>query len=327
MGWGDIRRELGRARAAWDSVAVHAAAAVGAAQLPAVGMIWYVDVTTGDDYGGGTIAIGLACLFVLAPLYLPFLGLLHACVQTLPAALLARLTVRRVRGPEWMWHLAWAAALGVLWAGATAVLWGWPFAATAAVLAALGVLPVLGVAYFRRGSRSRARAWGCSGTWIVSAGVSFVLFMVVFGGAVVATETGLVEEYEPPLLSDAQLTGVWRGQDGAVLRLHAGGRAELTELPMVSETDDWLADPVYTVCEGTGTWEPLRRDGDGDGDGTGGGSVGVEEDVDRDGVGLRVDGGCGQPTLWTIGGTERDPELFVLFGDPDAGDLRILTRD
>ncbi|MCX5333335.1 hypothetical protein [Streptomyces sp. NBC_00140] len=313
MGWGDIRRELGRARRAGDTVAVNAAAAVGAAQLPAAVLIAYVDVSTGDDYGGSGAAFGLVCLLLLAPLWLPFVGLLHACVQTLPAAVLARLTVRRVHGPEWAWHLAWAAVLGVVWAGAVALPSGLPFAATAAVFVALGILPVLGVTYFRRSGRSRERAWGCAGTWILSASVSFVLFMVVFGGAVLATETGIVKEYEPPKLSAGQLAGVWRGEDGAVLRLHAGGRAELTALPTVSENDDWFADPPYTVCEGTGAWEPVRGD--------------EGEDADRDGVGLRVDGGCGSPTLWTIGGTEREPELFVLFGDPDAGDLRILTRD
>ncbi|MFF1293294.1 MULTISPECIES: hypothetical protein [unclassified Streptomyces] len=313
MGWGDIRRELGRARRAGDSVAVNAAAAVGAAQLPAALLIGYVGITTGDDYGGSGAAYGLVCLFLLGPLWMPFLGLLHACAQTLPAAVLARATVRRVRGPEWAWHLAWTAVLGVVWAGAVAVPSGLPFAATAAAFVALGILPVLGVAYFRRGGRSRERAWGCAGTWILSAGVSFVLFMVVFGGAVLATETGIVEEYEPPKLSAGQLAGVWRGEDGSVLRLHPGGRAELTALPTVSEHDDWSADPPYTVCEGTGAWEPVRADKD--------------DDADRDGVGLRVDGGCGAPTLWTIGGTEREPELFVLFGDPDAGALRILTRD
>jgi hypothetical protein len=313
MGWGDIRRELGRARRAGDPVAVNAAAAVGAAQLPTALLIGYVGITTGDDYGGSGAEYGLVCLFLLGPLWMPFLGLLHACAQTLPAAVLARATVRRVRGPEWAWHLAWAAVLGVVWAGAFALPAGLPFAATAAAFVALGILPVLGVAYFRRSGRSRERAWGCAGTWILSAGVSFVLFMVVFGGAVLATETGIVEEYEPPKLSAGQLAGVWRGEDGSVLRLHPGGRAELTALPTVSEHDDWFADPPYTVCEGTGAWEAVRADKD--------------DDADRDGVGLRVDGGCGAPTLWTIGGTEREPELFVLFGDPDAGALRILTRD
>ncbi|SDM72180.1 hypothetical protein SAMN04487981_102375 [Streptomyces sp. cf386] len=120
------------------------------------------------------------------------------------------------------------------------------------------------------------------------------------------TATGVVKDYEPPRLTADELTGVWRGEDGAVLRLHPGGRAELTDLPTESESGDWLAEPPFAVCEGTGTWL-LDREG-------------------RDGVVVRLDGGCGRQTRWTIGGTERDPELFVLFGDPDAGDLRILKR-
>jgi hypothetical protein len=73
------------------------------------------------------------------------------------------------------------------------------------------------------------------------------------------------------------------------------------------------------VCDGTGTWS-LDMEG--------------REELwsgqgaeDRDGVVVRLDGGCGEQTYWTIGGTEREPELFVLFGDPDAGDLRILKQD
>jgi hypothetical protein len=67
----------------------------------------------------------------------------------------------------------------------------------------------------------------------------------------------------------------------------------------------------FTVCHGTGTWSPGRD--------------GPLHSPDRDGVLVRPGGDCGQETYWTIGGSERDPELFVLFGDPDSGDLRILT--
>ncbi|CAM5299170.1 hypothetical protein STENM327S_05630 [Streptomyces tendae] len=41
---------------------------------------------------------------------------------------------------------------------------------------------------------------------------------------------------------------------------------------------------------------------------------------------MRLDGDCGEATHWRIGGSEQAPELFALFGDPDAGDLLILTR-
>ncbi|MFD6194824.1 MULTISPECIES: hypothetical protein [unclassified Streptomyces] len=41
---------------------------------------------------------------------------------------------------------------------------------------------------------------------------------------------------------------------------------------------------------------------------------------------VRLDGDCGEETRWTISGSGQAPELFALFGDPDAGDLLILTR-
>ncbi|WP_340378088.1 hypothetical protein U5640_25655 [Streptomyces sp. SS7] len=49
-------------------------------------------------------------------------------------------------------------------------------------------------------------------------------------GGLPASVTGLVEEYEPPRLSAAEVTGVWRGADGAELRLRPGGGAELAAL-------------------------------------------------------------------------------------------------
>lgn len=50
------------------------------------------------------------------------------------------------------------------------------------------------------------------------------------------------------------------------------------------------------------------------------------DDTGRDGVLLRLDGDCGEDTHWSVSGTEDAPELFVLFGDPDAGELWILER-
>ncbi|MDF3145586.1 hypothetical protein [Streptomyces sp. T21Q-yed] len=287
---------------------LNTAAAIAAAQLPAAWLLWWVvEVTGSDDYGigyGG--AFGLVCLFLFVPLILPVLGLLHAAAHIGPAGVLARLAAGRLRGPRWAWHLLCATAVGAVWAVLTAVLWGWPFLRTAAALAALGVLPVLGLAYGRGRARATGRVWGAWGVWLRSALLSAALFMLVIVVAVPATVTGLIEEYEPPKLSAERLAGVWRGEDGAVLRLHTGGRAEVSKLPAQAESGDWYPDPI-DVCDGTGNWSPGEHSG-------------------RDGVLVRLDGGCGRDTYWTIGGTEQEPELFVLFGDPDAGDLRILKR-
>lgn len=306
----------------WGNARLNEAAAVCAVQLPAIGLIWWIGVLLGDDYAyagayGFLSVFVLACLLVVAPLILPVLGLAHAMAQIVPAEALARLVVRRARGPLWAWHVLCAAGLGVVWAGLAGLLWDWPFTVTAPLLAAVGVLPVLCLGWLRRRTR------GFWGVWLPSLFASVGLFLLVFLGGVLATTTGIVEEYEPPALSAEQLTGVWRGDEGAVLSLGTDGRAELTDLPTESGPADRSAEPPFAVCDGTGTWllddkgahDPYAHDPYGDGP------------EGRAGVVVRLDGGCGQETYWRIGGTESEPELFVPFGDPDAPDLRILTQD
>jgi hypothetical protein len=301
----------------WGNARLNEAAAVCAAQLPAIGLIWWIGNLLGDDYAyagafGFLSLLVLACLLVVAPLILPVLGLAHAMAQIVPAEALARLVVRRARGPLWAWHLLCAAGLGVVWAGLAGLLWDWPFTVTAPLLAALGVLPVLGLGWLRRRTR------GFWGVWLPSLFASVGLFLLVFLGGVLATTTGIVEEYEPPALSAEQLTGVWRGEEGAVLSLGTGGRAELTGLPTESGSADRTAERPFAVCDGTGTWlldDKGAHDPYGDGPDR------------RAGVVVRLDGGCGHETYWRIGGSEAAPELFVPFGDPDASAVRILTRD
>jgi hypothetical protein len=304
------------------------AAAVAAAQLPAVCLLWWVYATRGDDYGSSyASAFGLLCLFVLAPVILPVLGLLHAALHIAPAHALARLGaarlgsarlgvtrlgVVRLRGPEWAWHLLCAALVAVAWAAVAAVLWDWPFVVTGAVLAGLGVLPVLGLAHIRRRATITGRVWGTWTLWLLSALASVGLFALAFVGALMATVGGLIDEYEPPKLSAAQLAGEWHGDEGAVLRLRPDGRAEATKLPSQPENYDGLSGPAYIRCDGTGSWD-LR-------------SEYAQTDTDRDGVLVHLRDDCGDDTYWTVGGTDTDPELFVLFGDPDAGELRILER-
>ncbi|GGV76857.1 hypothetical protein GCM10010294_43540 [Streptomyces griseoloalbus] len=291
---------------------LHTAAALGAGQLPAAGLLWWIIADSGtDDYGAGYGgAFGLLCVLLFAPLVLPCLGLLHAVLHPLPALALARRAARHVRGPEWARHLGGVVLLGTAWAAPVTLLWGGSFPATALALSLLGVLPVLGIASGRGRTRRTGRAWGTWGIWLGAAPVSAALFVAAFLGALLASFTGVLAEYEPPKLSAGQLAGVWRGDDGAVLRLLPGGRAESTALPARGAFDDAPDAEDFVVCEGSGTWSPDTPDRAGE----------------RDGVLLSLDGDCGRETVWTIGGTADDPELFVLFGDPDAGDLRVLTR-
>ncbi|WAZ22411.1 hypothetical protein STRCI_003663 [Streptomyces cinnabarinus] len=302
MGWGNGQKDRGNNR----SRELYAAAAVAAGQLPPVWLAWWIADTSGDTYGRGFNSLGMACVLILAPLVLPVLGLVQAMAQPLPAGLLADFAAARARGPRWAWHVTCAVLLGVAWAAPATLLWGWSFLGTALLFGAVGVLPALAMTYVRRRPR-----WGFWGVWCRSGLASFVVFVLVGIGGAAATAAGLLKGYEPPVLSAGQLTGVWRGAEGAVLRLHPGGRAEFTDLPSEISSEKWSDGRYFAVCDGTGSWSLRRENSEG-------------WDTDRDGVELSLDGGCGQRTYWSIGGTERDPELFVLFGDPDAGDLWIL---
>ncbi|MDO0914033.1 hypothetical protein QQM39_25340 [Streptomyces sp. DT2A-34] len=257
-------------------VDLNAAAAVCAAQFPAIGLIWLIGTQLSrDDYGGPysfLSYLALALLLAVTPVLMPFAGLAHAVAHIGPADLLARLAARHVRGPVWAWHLVCTGALGVVWAALAALLWGWSFTSTAALLAALGVLPVFGLAYLRGRARRTGRPQGFWAVWLPSLFASVTLFLLVLVGGVLGTVTRLLG-YEPPALSAGRLAGDWRGADGAVLRLDSGGKAELTKLPTESESGDWYTDPI-DVCDGTGSWSPGEQGG-------------------RDAVLVRLDGGCG----------------------------------
>ncbi|MGW0999365.1 hypothetical protein ACWD5V_40090 [Streptomyces sp. NPDC002523] len=310
MGWGEVRGTRRSAGPTWAREDLSAAAAFGAAQLPAAGLLaWILVNTAQDDYRAGIGgALGAVCVVVFGVPMLPVLGVLTAFVLTLPAVVLARLAARRLRGPGWLWHVVAPIVPALFWGAPAALLFGWSPIATTSALAVFGLLPTLWVGLARRLAWRPARMWWC----VLPA--SLVLLPLAFGGGALATVTGLVREYEPPKLTPAQLAGVWRGDSGAELRLRPDGGARAVKLPGEPPFDDDTHDhghfQDYVVCAGSGTWRPDADTGD----------------TDRDGVLLTLDGDCGEDTRWTIGGSADDPELFVLFGDPDAGSLRILKR-
>ncbi|MFD5075621.1 hypothetical protein [Streptomyces sp. NPDC058371] len=321
MGWADKvrrRRREGLNRADSD---VNGAAAVWAAQLPVFLAIYVVSTFDDNPYGSGYGgAFGLMCVLVFAPPVLAVGGVLHAVTHAMPAAVLARLVVRRAGGPEWAWHLVFVLVLGAGWAAAGVVLVHWSFTGAATLIVGAGVLPALGIAHVRRRARLTGTAMRGRSIWLRSALGAVCLGVLVLVTGSVAVATGLIDAYEPPRLSADRLAGVWNGDDGAELRLRPGGRAELTAVPAQPESEyDGTRD--FLLCDGTGSWL-LDRDGDredaGDGDREGDAEV-------PDGVAVRL-GGCGDETFWTIGGTADRPELYVRFGDPDDGDLRVLTQ-
>ncbi|MQY38005.1 hypothetical protein SRB17_60130 [Streptomyces sp. RB17] len=306
MGWGKKQERLGDAGASRSSGDLNAAAALSAAQLPAVAALVWVQSFSRDDYGvgigGAPAAVGFLCMLLFAPLILPFLGLVQAAVLTLPSVCLAR----GLPGPGPLRHLLAPLVPAACWGLLTALLWHWPLTTTVPVLTALGLLPTLGVPYVRR------RAWRWWGPWWRAAIGSAVLFVLALGGGIAASVTGLIPQYEPPELTPAQLVGVWRGDHGAELRLGSDGRATARRLPTEPADSDWAAPDYedFVVCAGSGTWEP---DAD-------------PPDAGRPGIVLHLGTDCGLDTRWSFSGTEADPKLFVLFGDPDAGTLRTLDR-
>ncbi|MCX5283968.1 hypothetical protein [Streptomyces sp. NBC_00198] len=322
MGWAESGAPA-RARPRWDGTEVNLAAAVCAAQAAAVTAVFWVGTFDDDDHGagsgGGLAAVGLLCVLVFGPALLAALGALHAAAVTMPAASAARLAARRTPVPEVAWQLASALSLGALWAVLAVALGGLsPSGAPALLLAASGVLPSLAVAHVRRRERRTGRPPGDRRVWLRAALAALGACVLIAGAGAVGLATGLIREYEPPRLGADRLTGVWRGDHGAVLRLDPGGRAQLTEVPAQPEFGD-VATREFTRCDGPGHWS-LDTGGRYDPYADGGTSG------QRAGVVVRV-ADCGHDTYWTIGGTADRPELFVLFGDPDSGDLRILRRD
>ncbi|MFE2299577.1 hypothetical protein ACFXAW_15405 [Streptomyces sp. NPDC059445] len=306
-------------RSAWTGAEVNLAAAVCAAQFAVAAAVWWVGTFDDDDHGaglgGGLAAVGLLCVMVFGPPLLAALGLLHTVTFTMPAATLARLARRRAPGPEGAWHLGFVLLLGAFWTALAVLLGLRPTSTEALLLTVSGVPPVLAAA----GARRRERAGGRTPdrVWFRSALAALGACVLVVAAGTVGLATGLIHEYEPPKLGADRLTGVWRGDHGAVLRLRAGGRAELSSVPAQPEFGD-VTTKEFTRCDGAGTWfldTAGRYDPYADG----------PDSERRDGVVVRV-GDCGHDTYWTIGGTEAHPELFVLFGDPDAGDLRILRQ-
>ncbi|MEV0317066.1 hypothetical protein ACIBKX_31450 [Streptomyces sp. NPDC050658] len=297
MKWGDVRES-------WDRASVTAAAAASAGQLPVAAVTAFVlsldDDSYGTGYGG---AFGLACIALFLPLLLPLLGLIHACVQPLVGLSLGHAAARGVRrGPEWAWMLGAQLVPGAGW-GLFSLAVGGPFVEVALWAAVSGVLPSLAVAYWR-GRVARTRGGQLAPVrmrriWVRSGLASAALCVALLGAAFLGTVTGLIKEYEPPRLSAGQLAGEWRDEDDGevVLRLRADGRVDLA-----LDADD----PAR--CESTGRW-----------------TQDVDSDDGRPVVAIETDG-CGGRELWTIGGTEEDPELYVTSGDPDAPEIEILVK-
>ncbi|MFG2293947.1 hypothetical protein [Streptomyces sp. NPDC048603] len=274
------------------------AEAVAFAQLILLAVVLLVLGITEDDYGVPAYdALGfLFVLPVLGLLVLPVLCLLHSALLTTPVMAMAREFAGRTRLPEPLWALGFLAAGGTVHAGLLAVVTGAPYGTAWLWTTGSGVLPVAAACH------AHAKGIGWAGILGRSAALTPVAAALVVAGGMTAYEAGVLSAYEPPRLERAAYVGTWRG-NGGTLRLDADGRATAEHL----DQDDGFTSA--RPCGGTGTW-----------------TVRAATDLRRAGVDIRIDG-CTSLNEWEVAGTAARPELFVLLEDPDAADVRILTRE
>ncbi|MDD9377070.1 hypothetical protein M8Z33_10385 [Streptomyces sp. ZAF1911] len=284
-----------RTRGSWGGIAPGAGAVAGA-QFLAGTLFWWAAPGEGDAYGGGygNFAIGLVFAVAFGCIVLPPLALgagwVHGTLFTTPVMLLSNAAGVRTRIPAPRWALPALVLLAAVYAVPVSLAMRISYAATWGWIAAAGVLPV-GVAVYarmRQRTKGRVRLWALAGT-------------------VIAVPTALVAgflmpPYEPPVLERADYVGVWTG-GGTELELDEQGAVRAGGLPVDNGSDE------AGRCSGDGTWEDA-------------GAVGSY----KAGVILAVPGCANAVLNWQVAGTEEEPQLFVLIGDPDSWDVRVLRK-
>ncbi|MCP3760424.1 hypothetical protein [Streptomyces sp. TBY4] len=286
----------------WSAIAP-GAETVAAGQFAVAAVFWQttsfaeaVDDPYGRGFGGGIgLLFGLAFTCLVLPLLAFAAGWVHSTLVTVPVMELSHAAGVRTRIPAPVWSLPALAALGALYAAPVALLTPAPYAATWGWLTAAGVLPVAVAVHARMRQRNKAsvrrRARGTAAVAVVAAFAAGIAWSSQSAGP-----------YRPPVLAHAEYVGEWTG-DGVRLELDARGTVMAEKLPVHDGFE------VVDRCSGRGTWESREAD-----------------ELHRAGVVLAVPE-CGDASLvWAVAGTAEEPELFVLIGDPDGGDVRVLRK-
>ncbi|MFD7263483.1 hypothetical protein [Streptomyces sp. NPDC059874] len=278
----------------WSGIAP-GAETVGGAQILCAGLYAQLASLAGEPYDrgyGGAIALlfGLAVMVSVGPLIAGLLGFVHSLLFTTPVMVASNFAGIRSPLSAPYWALP---ALGLLAAGYAApisLLAGASYAATVGWIAAAGVLPV-GIAVLARMRQVPSRKVRL---WTLGPAV-FALFATFCLGAVAPT-------YRPPVLERADYVGEWVG-DGVRLELGAQGEVTAKSLPVHDGFD------VVGHCSGHGKWAPEEA-----------------AHGERAGVTLSIPTCEDAERRWLVAGTDERPELFVLMGDPDAGEVAVLRK-
>ncbi|MDJ1137786.1 hypothetical protein [Streptomyces iconiensis] len=209
----------------------------------------------------------------------------------------------------------------------------------------LGSGVALGVAALAaRAARRRTRGtpgskrWGEERAWralarTAGAGTLAVLLAVGVGYGTYAT--GLVTQYEPPLLSASSVEGTWRDGDGGSLRLMPGGHAVARDLtPAERQDGTGYAGLAMHSADGTGGTDDADDTGGAgaaagsaycSGEGSWAYEAGGGGDPWQQKVRVSI-GACGGTAEWSVLGSEGRPKLYRYLGDPDAQNLYVLRR-
>ncbi|MFE2857214.1 hypothetical protein ACFXJO_39615 [Streptomyces lavendulae] len=224
------------------------------------------------------------------------IALLLSVVFVLPAVALADLIARRTGGREAWWVPPVVAALVAPPIVAVAayngvrtrsVLLFW--AAATAVLSTGGLVARLR----RRALVGKVALWGAG--LVAGTGLLGTLGLAV----------GLLPAYEPPSIGATAMVGTWVDHTSGTLVFTSDGRVTASGVGDHAP-DDPPGGPSRT-CSGSGTWsyEPGR-------------------DARTQEVRVRVPG-CSWP-VWSVGGTDRTPRIYLHVGRPGSGKLYQLRK-
>ncbi|MGW1641340.1 hypothetical protein [Streptomyces lavendulae] len=224
------------------------------------------------------------------------IALLLSVVFVLPAVALADLIARRTGGREAWWVPPVVAALVAPPIVAVAayndvrtrsVLLFW--AAATAVLSTGGLVARLR----RRALVGKVALWGA--VLVAGTGLLGTLGLAV----------GLLPAYEPPSIGATAMAGTWVDHTSGTLVFTSDGRVTASGVGDHAP-DDPPGGPSRT-CSGSGTWsyEPGR-------------------DARTQEVRVRVPG-CSWP-VWSVGGTDRTPRIYLHVGRPGSGKLYQLRK-
>ncbi|SES37635.1 hypothetical protein SAMN05421870_12117 [Streptomyces qinglanensis] len=296
--------------AGWTAVWLTGAVALSAEGVFALVVFFLVGLRDEHYIAGGFGAyIGYLLGAVIAMVVLGLAGLAGSAAVVLPVVQLSRWSARRKERTETVrWCLAVCgavAAAAALCIGVPTALLGGSWTALPLVLlvAFLGLVPAVLCSRTVTVLRGNPARFGLAAAVL---GCGLALSAVVFVGGVAAYGTGLLQEYEPPRLTDAQLVGTWSDDRGGTLTLRADGTAVADELGVHgAETADGA--DVSGHCSGSGSWAKGTSPS---------GTPQLDLDVSD----------CTEPNGWDFGGTEEQPTLFHWIGDPDSLNRHVLHR-